>query len=232
MLDTCVYVHKKPNGDIFYVGIGNSKRPYYKFRKNKHWSSVVKKYPNYIIEILHENIDWKEACEIEIDLISKYKRKIDGGILCNITLGGDGSKGLKHSEKTKEILRNLSTGNKNCVGYKHTEETKRNMSLAHIGHKIKEETKLKMSIVGKGRKGRESDKLNASKAHEKNRGRLHSEEEKLKRKLTLRKSLGKKIEVDGKIYSTIVECCEELKMNRGKISSRLRNPNFKNYKYV
>jgi hypothetical protein len=123
--DTCVYLHKKPNGEVFYVGIGNIKRPFWKFRDNPHWNNVVKKYPNYIIEIISQDLDWENACELETKLILEYKRKIDGGNLCNITLGGDGAKGLKHSEETKEKLRALSTGNKNCVGFKHSEEAKK-----------------------------------------------------------------------------------------------------------
>jgi hypothetical protein len=230
--NTCVYLHKKPNGEVFYVGIGNIKRPFWKFRDNPHWNNVIKKHPDYKIEIISQNLDWQTACELEKKLISEYKRKIDGGNLCNITLGGDGAKGLKHSEETKQILKELSTGNKNCVGYKHSEETKKNMRLSHIGHIISEEAKLKMSLAQKGRKGRESDKFNSLKAHEKNRGRVHSEEEKIKRKQALRKSLGKKIEVNGIIYPTIITYCEEFNLNRSSVVSKLRNINIKNFNYI
>ena len=230
--DTCVYLHKKPNGEVFYVGIGNIKRPFWKFRDNPHWNNIVKKHPNYIIEIISQELDWKTACELETKLISEYKRKIDGGNLCNITLGGDGAKGLKHSEETKKKLKELSTGNKNCVGFKHSEEAKNNMRLSHIGYKIPEEVKLKISLAQKGRKGRESDRLNSLKAHEKNRGRVHSEEEKLKRKLALRKSLGKKIEVNGIIYQSIISYCEKFNVKVPTAQSRLRNINNKNFNYI
>lgn len=226
--DTCVYLHKKPNGEIFYVGIGNKKRPYQKFRDNPHWINLVKKYPDYIVEILYENLDWKTACEIEIDLILKYKRKSDGGNLCNITLGGDGVKGLKHSEKTKEKLRILSTGNKNCVGFKHSEEAKNNMRLSHIGYKIPEETKLKMSLKQKGRLARESDRLNVLKAHEKNRVRIQSEEEKSKRA----NSLKKPIEVFGILYKSISDYCKENEKSRTSVWYKLKDSSNKNYNYI
>lgn len=228
MNDTCVYLHKKPNGDVFYVGIGNTKRPFWKFRDNPHWTNVVKKYPDYIIEIFQENLDWKTACEIEINLISKYKRKIDGGNLCNITLGGDGVKGLKHSEKTKEKLRALSTGNKNCVGFKHSDEARKNMSLAHLGNVATEETKLKMSSKQKGRPSTPSDKLNILKAHQKLRGRIHSEEEKLKRA----NSLKKPIEVFGIFYNSISDYCKENKKNRTFVWRKLKDSFNKNYNYI
>lgn len=229
--DTCVYLHKKPNGEVFYVGIGNIKRPFFKFRNNLHWNNVVKKYPDYIVEIVSQDLDWNTACELEIKLISDYKRKIDGGCLCNITLGGDGSKGLQHSEDTKKKLRELLTGNKNCVGYKHSKETRNNMRLSQIGKKLSEETKLKMSLSRLG-KSCPSSKLNVLKAHEKNRGRIHSEEEKLKRKQSLRKSLGKPIEVNGIRYDLIVDYCKEFNANRSSVVSKLRNVNNKNFNYI
>jgi hypothetical protein len=224
----CVYAHKKPNGVIFYIGIGNKERPYYKFRKNKHWMSIIKKYPDYIVEILHENLDWKTACEFEVKLISEYKRKTDGGTLCNITLGGDGAYGLKHTNETKEKLKILSTGNKNCIGFKHTEQTRKNMSLAHLGKIPSEETRLKMSIKSKGRKNPKA-KICVLKAHEKNRGRVHSEEEKLRRKTALIKALGKPIEVYGIRYETIEQYCSESGINRSTLNGRLRSKKNTNY---
>ncbi len=229
--DTCVYLHKKQNGEVFYVGIGNIKRPFWKFRDNPHWNNVVKKHPDYIIEIISQDLDWKTACELETKLISEYKRKIDGGSLCNITLGGDGAKGLKHSEETKQRLRELSTGNKNCIGYKHSDETRNNMRLSQIGSKASEETKRKISLSNMGKICPYS-KFNVLKAHEKNRGRVHSEEEKLRRKQALRKSLGKPIEVNGIRYNLIIDYCNEFNANRSTVMSRLRNINNKNFNYI
>jgi hypothetical protein len=226
--DTCVYLHKKPNGEVFYVGIGNIKRPFWKFRDNPYWINIVKKYPDYIIEVLQENLDWKIACELETKLISKYKRKIDGGNLCNMTLGGDGTKGYKHSDETKQRLKELSTGNKNCVGFKHSEEAKKNMSLAHLGNVITEETKLKMSLKQKGRATRLSDKLNVLKAHEKLRGRIQQEDEKLKRA----NSLKKPIEVFGVLYNSIEDYCKENKKSRTFVWRKLKDSMNKNYNYI
>ena len=224
----CVYLHKKPNGDIFYVGIGTNKRPYEKFRKNVYWKNITNKYPNYIIEIIEENLTWEDACIIEKQLIRKYGRKCDGGILCNITLGGDGVYGLKHSQETKEKLKKMSTGNKNCVGFKHTEITKVNMSKSHLGKITPKEVREKMSKTHLGRPGRESDKLNVKKAHIKNLGRVQNEDEKEKRA----KKLCKPIEVNGVIYESIKQYSEITNINRSKVWRNLKDEKNKNYKYI
>ena len=151
--------------------------------------------------------------------------------MCNITLGGDGAKGLKHTEQTKQRLRELSTGNKNCIGYKHSDETRNNMRLSQIGSKASEETKSKISLSNMGKICPQS-KLNVLKAHEKNRGRVHSEEEKLRRKQALRKSLGKPIEVNGIRYNLIIDYCNEFNANRSTVMGRLRNINNKNFNYI
>jgi hypothetical protein len=226
--NTCVYLHKKPNGEVFYVGIGNSKRPYWKYRNNKHWLNIVNKYPNYIIDVIHKNIDWESACSIEKELISKYKRKCDGGVLVNITLGGDGVRGRIVTKEQKDILREKSKGNKNCLGFKHNEVTRKNMSLSHIGNKIDLETRIKMSNIHKGRVGRESDRLNVMKAHIILRGRKQSQEEKDKRA----EKLFKKIIVNEITYNSIKECTKILKISRSCLYKRLKSKDFKNYNYI
>jgi hypothetical protein len=95
-----VYGHiRKDTNDIFYIGIGKTKkRAYSKFGRNSHWQNIVKKV-GYKVEILFENIDWESACQIEIQLIKKFGRiDLNTGSLVNMTDGGQGSKG--HNRKT------------------------------------------------------------------------------------------------------------------------------------
>lgn len=225
--NTCVYLHKKPNGDIFYVGIGNPKRPYWKYRKNPHWMNIVKKYPNYIIEVIAQNVDWDSACSIEKELILKYKRKCDGGILANVTLGGDGVRGRIVTKEQRAILSRKSTGNKNSLGIKHTEEARKNMSLAHMGKKMNSETKIKISLRHKGRSGRESDRINVKKAHLVLKGRIQTQEERDKRA----KKMLKKVMVDNVVYDSIKQCCSILNISRSFLWKKLKDNNFKNYNY-
>ena len=126
----CIYRHLKPNGEVFYIGIGSIKRPYEKKGRNNLWFKTVNKYTNYEIQILKKDLSLEDAKELEIILINYYGRKCDkSGTLTNITLGGEGAFGLKHSD-----------------------ESKLKMSKSLKGRIISEETKLKLSIIRKGKK--------------------------------------------------------------------------------
>lgn len=87
-----VYQHKRlDTNDIFYIGIGNKKRPYQIRSRNKHWKNIVKKH-GYEVEILFTDLNWQEACDIEKYLIKYYGRKdLKLGKLVNMTDGGNGS---------------------------------------------------------------------------------------------------------------------------------------------
>lgn len=175
----CVYRHIRKDLNIpFYIGIGNSdKRAYSKTHRNIHWNNIVSK-TDYKVEIILDEIDYEYAKEKEIEFISLYKRKIDGGILCNITLGGDGCLGLIHTDEAKlkmsipnrgkiiseEQRRKVSEFHK---GRKRSEETKRRMSEANSGEKhfnwgkkTSEETKLKMIASANKGENNFSSKLN------------------------------------------------------------------------
>ncbi len=114
-----VYIHLKPSTrDIYYVGIGNKEeRAYNKTDRNIHWKRVYKKY-GVIVDIVARDIDLNEAKEIEKFIIAS----IGVENLCNITLGGEGAFGLKHSEELKikqaELLKSYS------IGRVHTKETR------------------------------------------------------------------------------------------------------------
>lgn len=149
MKNTCLYFHLKPDGEIFYVGIGNLKRPYSKVRRTKFWWNIVKKY-GYEIKIVSENLSWKRACRKEILYIRYYGRRDLGlGNLINQTDGGEGAKGHIISNETKkklsEALKGKPAHNK---GKSLSEETKKKISknnrqnieaqrLSHLGKKYK-----------------------------------------------------------------------------------------------
>jgi len=108
-----VYRHLKPNGEVFYIGIGrakNYKRANSKYGRNSYWTNLVNKY-GYHAEILSHNLSVDEAKDLEVLLISWYKR-IDccGGTLVNLTDGGDG---YNPSEETRLKRSVAQLGNKN-----------------------------------------------------------------------------------------------------------------------
>lgn len=107
-----VYSHTRVDtGEIFYIGIGSDKRYSRAFSKkgrNNHWCNIVSK-TDYIITILLDGLTWEEACNEEVLLIRSLGRKNEGGILVNITEGGEGFKS-SHSQKTKDQIRDFYKG--------------------------------------------------------------------------------------------------------------------------
>ena len=160
---------------IFYVGKGSGNRHKSHLYRNKHWHGIVKKHGLYAEKIA----SWKtheEALEHEKFLIWCFR---DMGInLCNMTNGGDGIFGFKHSDETKKII-SISSAGRNP-----TEETRKKISLskignkARLGHKNSEEHKAITASIWKGKKLSEEHKLKLSLAK---KGKKWSDQTRLKR---------------------------------------------------
>ena len=100
-----IYRHLKPNGEVFYIGIGSVTRAYTKQGRNSYWRNIVNKY-GYEVQILKEDLSWEEACELECILIEYYgRRDLGTGTLVNMTDGGEGTLGYELTDEHKEILR-------------------------------------------------------------------------------------------------------------------------------
>jgi hypothetical protein len=126
-----VYRHiRLDTNKVFYIGIGNEKRPYSK-RRNKHWKRVVNK-SDYVVEIIAKNLSLEDACELEMFLISEY------GIenLTNINCGGEGQ-----FNPDAETRYKIGSGQR---GKKHSIETKIKISESNKGKIHKKESKLKI----------------------------------------------------------------------------------------
>ena len=163
-----LYRHIRKDLNVpFYIGIGKHiERAYSKSNRNNHWNSIINK-TDYKVEILFDEIEYDYAKIKEIEFISLYKRKIDGGTLCNITLGGEGALGIKHTEEAKIKMsipnrgKIISEEHKKIIskfhtGRKHTQEAKEKMSKNALGEKnhaygtkASEETKEKMRSSAK-----------------------------------------------------------------------------------
>jgi hypothetical protein len=120
MNNCCVYFYFREDGTPYYVGIGTKNRPFEKHAHRSHNKDFKPRNEQQIL-IIHQDLSREEAKKLEIEYIAKFKRKCDGGILINLTIGGDGRNGDKASE-----------------------ETKRKMSEAHKGKIIKPESVIKM----------------------------------------------------------------------------------------
>jgi hypothetical protein len=108
-----VYEHRRlDNNQVFYIGIGSDdelndgklkyKRAKSTVDRNYLWYKTIKE-TDYSVNILFECLSWLDACEKEKELIKFYGRKNNGGILVNLTEGGDGFKS-NHTEATKEKI--------------------------------------------------------------------------------------------------------------------------------
>ncbi|MCX2486588.1 NUMOD3 domain-containing DNA-binding protein [Pedobacter sp. MR2016-24] len=105
-----VYTHtRKDKNEIFYVGIGSDDNNYSRakttHKRSNYWKNITSK-TDYTIDIIEDNISWNQAVNKEIELIKFYGRSNTGtGILCNLTDGGEGCNGRRHTEATKEKMR-------------------------------------------------------------------------------------------------------------------------------
>lgn len=116
--DTLVYYHRrKDTNEVFYVGIGNSERPYSKTGRNRFWGRIVNKV-GYDIEIVHTKLTWEEACKLERQYIKEFGRRDLGlGNLVNLTDGGEGGE-----NPSKETRKKISEGNKGKILTKKTKQ--------------------------------------------------------------------------------------------------------------
>lgn len=125
-----VYKHtNKINGKV-YIGIthyNDLNKRWCNGRGYKHsilFDRAIKKYgwDSFTHEVLFIDLNKEEACDIEIALISKYKRE---GLSYNIANGGESSKSI--AEETIEKLKKYTPWIK---GKKHSEEAKKKISAA------------------------------------------------------------------------------------------------------
>lgn len=104
------YLHKKPCGEIFYVGKGKGKRAWDKQHRNHLWQDVVLQY-GYVVEIIDNNISESQALECEQFLISEIGRLSTGGTLVNLTKGGEGTSGYSYTYTEEQRARRSGSGN-------------------------------------------------------------------------------------------------------------------------
>ncbi len=132
----CVYRHiRLDKNEPFYIGIGSTLyRPYSEKGRNKHWHSVVK-HTDYRVDIIFENVSKEFAMQKEIELIALYGKKQDGGILVNVSDGGDNHHSRKATDEEREERRKRMIENNHFAGRKHSEESKAKMRAAKLGTK-------------------------------------------------------------------------------------------------
>ncbi len=185
--DYYVYIYwRLDTNDIFYVGMGHKDRWKELNKRNKHFKNIINKHP-IICEIVKNNLTQLEALILEQEVIEKlvfeYGYSIDilnnrskekGCHLVNMTWGGEGCIGYKHSDETKK---KMSENHWDCSGennyfyginvWENITEEERNKRIekirtSHIGIKHSEKTKKKISEINKGKnKGKNNGRARA-----------------------------------------------------------------------
>jgi len=66
MNNKCIYRHVRLDiNEVFYIGIGTTKRAFVKDHRSLFWNNIVNK-TEYRIDIIFENLSWDEAKALEI----------------------------------------------------------------------------------------------------------------------------------------------------------------------
>lgn len=165
-----VYEHWRPDrGECFYVGKGYGQRAHDLTRGRNRWHKFITQKLSELglvveVRIIAENLTEREAFDAEVARIAFWKN--DGADLCNISAGGDGPSGRKHTEEWKKAIseklkgRKMSAesraklsaalkGNKNSLGYKRPPEEVERLAALNRGKKRTPEMNAHMSAVRK-----------------------------------------------------------------------------------
>lgn len=151
------YLHCRPDGTPFYVGKGTSYRhKEFNHNRSNYYLNIIKKYgeQNILVYVFYCESE-QQALKDEVQQIAQLKK--EGYKLCNLTYGGDGVSGYKHTQETLEKLKIL---NKRII----SEETRKKMSISRIGKTniVSQETKDKISKAHLGKKLSAEHKSNLS----------------------------------------------------------------------
>lgn len=218
----CVYQHIRLDKDeVFYVGIGKIKRPYdFKWGRNRYWKHIYNLNKKQLeVQILINNLSWKECCLIETGLITYYGRKDLGlGLLCNMTNGGEGCPGRIISKETRK---------------KHSEAIKRN------GHPMKGKTHTKEAIIKIRKAGhRKKSQEEIEKIRKANLGRSINDAQRRgldRTGITPNNAIEVINKLTGKIYNSISDASKDYEKSSQSLERRLygiytNDTNFEFYK--
>jgi hypothetical protein len=166
-----VYEHwRQDRGECFYVGKGYDQRAHDMRRGRNRWHKFITEKLSSLglvvdVRIIAEGLTERAAFDLEVSRIAFWKN--DGADLCNITAGGDGPSGRKHTEEWKKAMSEKFTGrvmsaesraklsaslmgNKNSLGVKKTPEQIEKTASYWRGRPKSEDHRRKMSESRKG----------------------------------------------------------------------------------
>lgn len=142
-----VYVLFRLNGIPCYVGKGKDDRWLCHFKigaahTNRHLARIIAKAGGMLPKIkFREGLTEAEALALEVALIAAIGREARGGPLVNLTDGGDGVSGMRHSVEAKTAIRTK------MLGRVISKETRLKISAATLGKVVSEETRAKIGAA-------------------------------------------------------------------------------------
>jgi hypothetical protein len=128
-----VYEHWRPDeGVIFYVGKGQKRRAWDTHRGRNRWHKFIFAKLKALglqheVRIVQKEMSEREAFDKEVKLIAYWRDQ--GADLVNLTIGGDGPSGRKHTEEWKQA------NSARMKGHSPSAETRAKMSTAAMGNK-------------------------------------------------------------------------------------------------
>jgi len=126
------YLHRRADdGEVFYVGKGAGTRAYRMESRSLWWRRVARKHGR-VVEILAHWDDEAQALEHEKLLIACFQ-DLDAPLV-NLTLGGEGTTGYRHSEQAR---RRISEGRKRSDAVK---DQIRRLAVALKGRRLRPST--------------------------------------------------------------------------------------------
>jgi hypothetical protein len=152
-----VYEHiRLDTNAVFYVGKGKGRRCFEARRRNQHWKRVVAKAGGFDVCIVVDKIDEELAFLAEQELIAKLKSQ--GASLTNITDGGEGTSGYRHTDEAR--IKFSKTMTRTMETYKHIVRERQlgennsakklgvgdKISKALTGRKLSPERRIKSSL--------------------------------------------------------------------------------------
>jgi len=142
-----VYEHiRLDTNTVFYVGKGKGRRCFESRRRNQYWHNVVNKAGGFDSRVVCEDQSEELILLAEMEKIDQLRTL--GVTLVNLTDGGEGITGLKHSEESKQLMSQKLKGK----SHKHTPESIEKIRQANTGVVFSDERKEKLRQKALGRK--------------------------------------------------------------------------------
>lgn len=149
------YIHRRADdGKVFYVGKGRGKRAWSRYRRNQYWLRTEARHGLHVEIVAHWSTE-REAFDHEKLLIALYRAA--NHPLSNLTDGGDGPSGYRHTDETRALFRarkisdehraKVSAANRGLI---RSDEFRAKVSAGLTGRPVSAETRAKLSAAHKG----------------------------------------------------------------------------------